>query len=325
MTLEELYRLLKGSHVQAQGIVDTLQQPLVVLDRELTVVNANPAFFRSFATDREQTLGQSLFGLGDGQWNIAELRELLNDVVPKATAIVGYEVSHDFPGVGRRTMRVSARTLVHPDDNSTQMLVVFDDVTERQKSDTANEILLAETRHRMKNLMAVIRSTANNTKAEGRTGEQYRNDFMGRLEAILTAQAIIAEETEAELRSLVQKVVEPVAHDRCDIEGGPDVLLRTHQVAPLSMMLHELATNALKYGALSNSTGRVHIGWKTEQRAGQSFLLMSWREEGGPLVAPPSGRGFGTGLIGYSAQAEGGEAELDFDPLGLRAFIQMPV
>lgn len=325
MTLEELYRLLKGSHVQAQGIVDTLQQPLVVLDREQTVVNANPAFYRSFATDRDQTLGQSLFELGDGQWDIAELRKLLNDVVPKATAIFGYEVSHDFPGTGPRTISVTARTLVHPDDNSTQMLVVFDDVTERKKSDTANEILLAETRHRMKNLMAVIRSTANNTKAEGKTGEQYRADFLGRLEAILTAQAIIAEETEAELRSLVQKVVEPIAHDRCDIEGGPDVRLRTHQVAPLSMMLHELATNALKYGALSNTTGRVHIDWTTEQRAGQSLLLMTWREAGGPEVTPPSSTGFGTGLIAYTAQAEGGEAELDFDPSGLRASIIIPV
>ena len=66
MTLDELYRLLRSNHVQAQGIVDTLQEPLVVLDKEFLVVNANPAFFRLFKAEREDTLGRSLFDLGDG-------------------------------------------------------------------------------------------------------------------------------------------------------------------------------------------------------------------------------------------------------------------
>lgn len=68
MTLEELYRLLRSGHVQTQGIVDTLQQPLVVLDKSFTIVNANPAFYRSFQTDQESTLEHSLFDLGNGQW-----------------------------------------------------------------------------------------------------------------------------------------------------------------------------------------------------------------------------------------------------------------
>src|SRR5690606_6442799 len=134
MTLEELYRVLRSSHVQAQGVLDTLSQPLLVLDRGFSVLTANPTFYRAFHTDREATIGKSIFDLGDGQWNNAGLRALLQDVVPKSVPVAGYRIEHNFPEVGQRTMLVTARQLVHPDDNSTQMLVVFEDITELEKS-----------------------------------------------------------------------------------------------------------------------------------------------------------------------------------------------
>lgn len=83
MTLEELYRLLRAGHVQTQGIFDTLHEALVVLDKSFVVLSANPAFYRAFDTDLDSTVGRSLFELGDGQWDIPELRGLLLDVVPK--------------------------------------------------------------------------------------------------------------------------------------------------------------------------------------------------------------------------------------------------
>lgn len=325
MTLEELYRLLRSSHVQAQGIVDTLQEPLVVLDQGLNLVNANPAFYRAFQTDRESTLGRSLFDLGNGLWDIAELRLLFEEVLPKSMAIVSYEVTREFPAIGQRTMLVSARTMVHPDSNSTQMLVVFEDVTARENSNTAKDILLAETRHRMKNLMAMVRAVAHQTEAAGKTGEQYRDVFMGRFDAILTAQAIIADETEADLHKLVSKVVEPIASSRCEITAGPAVHLTEYQITPLAMMLHELATNALKYGALSKAEGRIHIDWSAEHRQGQDHLVLNWREEGGPPVTPPTHKGFGMELIAYNSKAEGGDAELDFSADGLRVRITFPL
>lgn len=127
--LEDLYRLLRSSHMQAQGIVDTLDAPLVGLDAALTVVNANRAFFKQFKVDREEMLGFSLFALGDGQWDVPELQKLLLEVIPKSQAVLGLEVTNDFPGLGTRTMTVSSRRLTHPDDASVNILVVFDDVT----------------------------------------------------------------------------------------------------------------------------------------------------------------------------------------------------
>ncbi|WP_367153800.1 PAS domain-containing protein [Mesorhizobium sp.] len=118
MNLEDLYRLLRTGHVQAQGIVDTVPDPLLVLDAGLTVQTANRAFFKTFAVERYQTIGEHLYELGNGQWDIPELRRLLSDVIPRSTAVIDYEVEHEFPGIGRKTMLVTARTLFNPDEMS---------------------------------------------------------------------------------------------------------------------------------------------------------------------------------------------------------------
>jgi len=101
-------------------------------------------------------------------------------------------VKHDFPGIGQRAFLVDARRLVHPDDNSTNILVLFDDVTERQRHDAEMDFLLSETRHRMKNLSAVVRALALQTEVEGKTAAECRLTFLGRLEVTLRAQEIAA-------------------------------------------------------------------------------------------------------------------------------------
>jgi PAS domain S-box-containing protein len=188
MNLEDLYRLLRSSHFQAQGIIDTLEVPLLVLDQTGCVVNGSRAFFEKFSLGRDDTIGRSLFELNTHQWDVAELRRLLQDVIPRSMAIIGFELTAEFPSIGRRTMLVSARRLTHPDNNSTSILMVFEDVTERRREDTQNDILLGETRHRMKNLLALVRALATQTEVEGRSGEEYRDAFLGRFEAVLRAE-----------------------------------------------------------------------------------------------------------------------------------------
>jgi PAS domain-containing protein len=92
MNLEDIYRLLRGEHVQAQGIVDTVQSPLLVLDQDCCILNASRSFFETFKVNRDETIGHSLFKLGNGQWDMPELRLLLRDVVPKSVVVEGYEV-----------------------------------------------------------------------------------------------------------------------------------------------------------------------------------------------------------------------------------------
>ena len=325
MTLEELYRLLRSGHIQTQGIVDTLHEPLIVLDKAFTVCNANPAFYRTFGTDLDDTIGHSLFELGNGQWDIPELRTLLSDVVPKASAVVGYQVSHDFPGLGERSMCVTARQLAIPGNNSSQMLVVFEDVTDRQRAEARKDILIAETRHRMKNLIATVKVIARQTEVAGVTGAEYRDRFLGRVDALLIAQDFIsASGANADLASLIDQCLSPVAGARTDVKASPAVSLSENQVLPLSMILHELAVNALKYGALAGD-GLIRVKWNTELEEGSRRLVLQWQEVGGPPVAPPKHIGFGTRLIDYSIKAEGGSAIFNHDPQGLRVEITLPI
>lgn len=325
MMLEDLYRLLKSGHVQAQGVVDTMTQPIVVLDRNLNVTTANNAFMKTFQAERDDVLGQNFFGLGDGQWDIAELRNLLASVIPKAAAVIGFEVKHDFPTIGQRTFLVDARRLSHPDDNSTNILVLFDDVTDRQHETAEMEFIVSETRHRMKNLFAVVRSVAMQTHAEGPMAVAYRQTLLGRLEATFRAQEIAATDEAADFQALVTQAVNEPALDRVGFEG-PAVQVPSSKVLTISMIFHELMTNAVKYGALSHPDGKIHITWSLETGArDRTYLNCEWRERSGPPVTPPSHSGYGTQLIKATSAQAGGSAELTYEPDGCAALIRVPV
>jgi two-component sensor histidine kinase len=298
-----------------------------VVDQAGCVLTANRGFFETFRVERDDTLGHSLFTLGNRQWDIPELRGLLIDIIPKSTAILGYEVNADFPAIGRRTMLVSARRLVHPYNNSTSVLILFEDATERRRSEAQNDILLAETRHRMKNLLAVVRALATQTAVEGRSGEEYRDAFLGRFEALIRAEDFaLAGSAEPDLSALVEQALGPAGPERCRVDPGPPVRLKKSQVVPISLILHELVANAWKYGALSRLGGFARLTWSVAPEAGRSVLHLNWHEENGPPVIAPTHSGFGSRLIEFSAeQSLGGTAELKYEATGLRVHVTAPM
>lgn len=325
MMLEDLYRLLKSGHVQAQGVVDTMTQPIVVLDQNFCVSTANNAFIRTFKVERDDILGENFFSLGDGQWDITELKNLIASVIPKAAAVIGFEVKHDFPVIGPRTFLVDARRLIHPDDNSTNILVLFDDITVRRRHDAEMEFILSETRHRMNNLFAVVRSIAMQTSIEDRTARDYRETLLGRLETTFRAQEIAATNDAADFEDIVRLAVGELGGDRL-LCNGPAVELESAKVLSVSLIFHELTTNAAKYGAFSVPGGEVRVEWKLQaEPQGQTYLSCEWHEVNGPPVKPPERKGYGTKLIkGTSAQLHG-EVELIYAPAGLSALLKIPV
>lgn len=328
MNLEDLYRLLRASHVQAQGIVDTLEEPLLVLDQGCSVVSGNNAFFETFRVSRDETLGRSLFDLGGGQWDIEPLRELFAKVVPKSLAVVGYEVAGDFPAIGPRTILVSARKMIASDSNGASMLVVFEDVTERRRAEAEKDILLGETRHRMKNLLAAVRAIANSTVTEGRTATEYRDTFLGRFQALMDAQDLsLSGRSEIDFAELVRDTAALAGSERAFSAQGPSVFVSSSQVVPLKLTLHELVVNALKYGALSTGTGSVVLTWTVEPSpSGRQLLVIDWREANGPAVAAPTRVGFGSRLIEFSVTQDlEGKAELLFPVEGFRCSISVPI
>jgi PAS domain S-box-containing protein len=324
MDMEDLYRLLRTGHMQAQGIVDTLDVPVAVLDQSFCILDVNRAFCETFRTERDDTIGRALFKLGNGQWDVADLKLLLADILPKATAVVGYEITHKFPALGERTMLVTARRLHRPGHNGTSIMVQFEDVTERRRDIAARDVLLAETRHRMRNLAAVARALATQTEAEGRSGVEYRDAFLGRFEALLKAQDS-ADDAETEVADLIARILRPFDAARIRIQPGPAVEVSRFKVLPLVLILHELMTNALKYGALSTASGVVNVAWRVDTTAAGGMLHLHWQEEGGPAVAPSPRPGFGTRLLQFSVKELQGMADLRFEPKGLDATLSIPV
>lgn len=223
-------------------------------------------------------------------------------------------------------MLVSARQLVHPDNNSTSILVLFDDVTDRRREEVQNNILLTETRHRMKNILAMVRALANTTSVEDRSGAEYRDAFLGRFEAVIDAENLALDgNDEADLSSLVEQAMKPAASGQVRVNPGPAIRLKRSQVVPMSLILHELVVNAMKYGALSLPDGVVQLSWSVSPEHEKRVLNLAWREMNGPPVSLPTRSGFGSQLITHSAASLGGMAELNFDPAGLTVDVTAPL
>ena len=118
----------------AQAIVNTIPEPFIVLDHQFRVLSASVSFYQTFKVDPEDTRGRLLYSLGDGQWDIPALRVLLETIIPERAAMDGFEVEHDFPTIGRRTMLLNARQVIYEDSSETTILLAFMDVTVRRRS-----------------------------------------------------------------------------------------------------------------------------------------------------------------------------------------------
>nr|WP_075292960.1 PAS domain-containing protein [Pararhizobium arenae] len=325
MLLEDLYRLMKTGHVQAQGIVDTMTQPVVVLDQRLCIANANNAFVKAFDVSREDILSEEFFRLGNGQWDIPELRQLISAVIPRAAAVIGFEVRHEFPSIGQRTFLVDARRLVHPDDNSPNILVIFDDVTERQRHEVEMDFIVAEMRHRIKNLSAVIRSVVANAKADNPAVVHFKEALLGRLDITFKAQEIAARGGAVLFEDLLKDAVSATAFERLDW-SGPAIEVDSPKALSVSMILHELGTNAMKHGAAAAPEGRIRVQWDIEEKQEDRMrLILQWREEGGPTVSRPANKGYGTELIEGLTAHMGGNVELSYPTNGLTARLIIPL
>jgi PAS domain S-box-containing protein len=208
------------------------------------------------------------------------------------------------------------------------------DIGPRRAVEERQRLLLGELQHRVKNLLALVQALARQTEAEGRSGESYRDAFLGRLGTLVRAHQLAFDpDAAATLGELVAGTLAPyhaAGPARLAVEDGPAVVLAREQVTPMCLILHELATNAVKHGALSAPTGQVRVGWQSGQDisgGGGRRLRLLWEEQGGPQVRPPTGdQGFGTRLVAFAAAHElHGQAELTFAPEGLRAEIVFPL
>lgn len=175
------------------------------------------------------------------------------------------------------------------------------DITEERRNEETRTLLMREVDHRARNALAVVQSLVKLTAADDLEG--YKAKLLGRISALARAQGNLAERKweGASLTDLVcQELVALCPRETFEV-SGPDILLRAEEAQPVSMIIHELATNAFKHGALSRASGRVLVEWRVD--GGE--LVLKWREVGGPIVTAPDRHGFGSKLIRQLSQQVG--------------------
>jgi PAS domain S-box-containing protein len=194
----------------------------------------------------------------------------------------------------------------------------------RRRAEEASALLLNEIKHRVKNTLAIIQAIAVRTFRKAPPEE--RASFIARLHALASAHDLLSEEQwdRAAVAVIVRRALAPFqdrGQERFRLEG-PETRINADKSLLLAMALHELATNAVKYGSLSNQAGEVSIRWEAMDSPQGPQLKLDWRESGGPPVAPPSRKGFGTGLIERAFNHQGA-AQFEFRPDGMICTLQL--
>jgi two-component system CheB/CheR fusion protein len=439
---------VKAARSYAEAIIRTSRDPLVVLRGDLRVNTANEAFYKAFKTAPDQAEGRSIFELSDGFWRIPKLRMLLTDILPRNSFFNNFEVTHEFPHIGRRTMLLNARRLDVDDGSAPMILLAIEDVTERLRGDMAavslaaivnssddaiigkdlsgvivswnkgaerlfgysaqeaigrpitmlipperlheepeiierikrgepvrpfetvrvrkdgsrleisltvspikdatgrvigaskiarditerkeadqrQQFLMNELAHRSKNLLAVIQSIASRSLSGRASLTEAREVLMRRIQALGRSQSVlvttgfegapVAELIRLELEAFSERVK----------AVGPDVKLNPRAAQTFALVLHELATNAVKHGALSQPAGQVAIQWQVEGAGAEARFKFHWQERDGPAVVPPTHQGFGRVLLERAVAHDfAASPTIRFAPDGLSYGIDAPL
>jgi PAS domain S-box-containing protein len=207
---------------------------------------------------------------------------------------------------------------------------VVHDITERKQAEERQKLLIDELNHRVKNTLATVQSLATQTAHGTDTPTAFREAFDGRLIALSQVHDQLSSRHwgSAELRDIVVGATAPYAGDaptRVEI-NGETITIRPRAALTLALVLHELTTNAGKYGALSVANGRVTVRWQIQKGSPQELLVLEWQEHDGPQVSAPTRQGFGSRFIESSIASElRGTARLDFDAAGLHCTITLPL
>lgn len=261
---------------------------------------------------------------------------LPHDQCPMATALrtgesfSNLEVVVEQPCGDRHTVLVNIAALRDQDGLVSGAVNCFQDISDRKQAEERQRLLVAELNHRVKNTLATVHSLAASTARDAHSIGDFTARFEARLFALSQAHTLLFEKdwNGAGLHELLARQLEPFAggkRPRVRFDG-PTVELEPRTALALSMVFHELMTNAAKYGALTVAGGRIAVEWDLPEGADDSrTLTFRWIESGGPPVTAPERKGFGTRLIEQTIRSAGGQAELLFAPPGVELRAAIPL
>ena len=312
----EQFTAIADAWALAQGIVDTVREPVLVLDNELRVIAASRSFYSAFKVSPNDTQGRLLYALGDGQWDIPKLRVLLEKIIPEKGVMEGYEVEHEFPGLGHRTMRLNARQVFYEGGANITILLGIEDVTaqrilEREKDELLKDkdVLFEELQHRVSNSLQIIASILL-MKARVVKSEETRFHLQDAHKRVLSVAAVQKQlhaagaTGSAEIAPYLTKLCESLATSM--IGDTRPIFLKvvgeagsasSRDAESLGLIVTEVVMNALKHafpddnakGQITVTYDRTGMNWKlsiSDNGVGKSDGVLAYEKSG-----------LGTGII----------------------------
>ncbi|MER9252636.1 PAS domain-containing protein [Mesorhizobium sp. M0598] len=311
--IEELDR----ANSDLRNLFESTEIATIFLDRNLVVRTFTPAA-SSFFNLRPSDVGRPLTDLSS-QLDYPELKRHIQAVFETGETL-NHHLARDDKG---RFYLVRINPYRDKGGSIQGVVVTMIDVTTLAQAEERQQVLISELNHRVKNMLAVVASITNRTREYSASKEEFAEALIGRLHAMSRAYSLLSREswTEASVEELLHQELDAFGAERFELDGKR-VSLKPVQGLSFGMAIHELATNAAKYGALSKPAGRIIVKWSVVDG---TFKLV-WREKGGPRIKEPTDSGFGLtllrGEIGYRL---GGKVETSFRSNGLEAEIAFPL
>jgi len=333
--IREQFTAIADAWALAQGIVDTVREPVLVLDEELRVIAASRSFYTAFRVSAEDTQGRLLYALGDGQWDIPKLRVLLENIIPEHGVMEGYEVEHEFPDLGQRTMCLNARQVFYQGGANRTILLGIEDITERRILEREKEellrqkgVLLEELQHRVANSLQIIASIllmkaravqSPETRLHLEDAHQRVMSVAAVQKQLYASQATGSVEIAPYLVKLCASLATSMIGDMRPIsvkvvgEGGS---ASSRQAESLGLIVTELVMNALKHAFPEvKAEGQIIVAY---DMAGTNWKLsVSDNGIGKPDGVFAQGKsGLGTGIVKALSQQLDAQVDTSAGPLG---------
>lgn len=317
----EQHRRAEQVERRLAAIVESCDDAIISKDLNGVIQTWNRGAERLFGYEPEQVIGKPITILipEDRQHEEPAILERIR----RGERVEHYETVRQRKDGSPLEISLTISPIEDPDGRIIGASKVARDITERRRAEAHKELLLNEMKHRIKNSLATVQALAMQTMRHAPADELAM--FVARLHALAGVHELLTFQdwNRARVGEIVRRALRPFEEKHRQhflIEGPEAASLDATRSVSLSMAVHELATNAVKYGALSNGSGQVHIAWQT---APDDRLKLRWQETGGPPVKPPERKGFGSRLIERALEGELGGARLEFAPEGVTCTLEI--
>lgn len=312
---------LKASEERLRAVVNTAIDAIVVIDEHGIVQSVNPAAERIFGHRENEIVGKSVNVLIPEPDRSAHEGHIAAYLKTGVSNIIGIGREVEAQRKDGETFPVDLALTEWHMSGMRFFTGIMRDITERKQTEERVRLVMRELSHRIKNVLAVVQSMAWQTARTSNDLTDFSKRFANRIEALACSHNLLIDRDWQGVRieDLVRGQLRLFGAEERLGTHGPDLVLQPEAAQSLGLALHELATNASKYGALMRPAGRIEVGWSVDLAGtAKRRFRMTWRESGGPEVGPPHRRGFGRTVIkDMTEKALNGRVALEFSPRGL--------